>query len=101
MIGISDEGGLCVWDIDWDYTEEESVICDRGLLEGVIGVTLRVCVVVVVVWDSELECRLEAEGVVSDEESRFIVWWNRTKFSLGYVCVVSVWPISFGEMVPS
>ena len=70
VIGISVIGGLRV--MDEDDIEDVSVICDLVLLEGFIGVTFRVWVVVVV-WDSVLIDWLGAEGDVSDEESRIIV----------------------------
>ena len=59
-------GGLLV------VVEDVSVIWDLGLLEGVIGVTFWVWVVVVV-WDSVILDRLGAEGDVSEEASRIIV----------------------------
>ena len=71
VVRISVIGGPLV--IDEDDTEDVSVSCDLVILEDVTGVTLRVWDVVVT-WDSVLVDRLGAEGDVSEEESRIIVY---------------------------
>ena len=63
VIGISVIGGL------WRRDEDVSETYDLGLLEGVVGVTLREFVVFDI-EDSEVEGKLGADGDISEEESR-------------------------------
>ena len=66
VIGISVIGAL--WRID---EEDISETYDLGLLEGVVGVTLREFVVFDI-EDSEVEGILGADGDISEEESRIL-----------------------------
>ena len=66
VIGISVIGAL--WRID---EEDISETYDLGLLEGVVGVTLREFVVFDI-EDSEVKGILGADGDISEEESRIL-----------------------------
>ena len=66
VIGISVIGGL--WRRDEDDVSETY---DFGLLEGVVGVTLREFAVFDI-EDSGVEGILEADGDISEEESRIL-----------------------------
>ena len=66
VIGISVIGGL------WRIVEEDvSETYDLGLLEGVVGFTIREFVVFDI-EDSEVEGTFGADGDISEEESRIL-----------------------------
>ena len=72
---------------DWDE-EDVSETYDLGLLEGVVGVTLRE-LVVFDIEDSEVEGILGADGDISEEESRIL--------EMGIQLVTDYLVFSFGD----